>query len=916
MEGPSEAQQLLARLKERSETRANKDEKRKDPGASLNLAQAVRNAAVAEEGEPDSTTIITGMKIVLRGLGGSCLSVVDEDSSDHPREGAASRPARYLGAAEGHGFGDVHECMTLHNRHARKIGIGGAELPVRYGDKIMVRSRHARERCLAPRGSAEALVFERNLGTGADLEDWELLPAATSPTDRAGFDETQSARRIASASGRSLGALAVPTLVGLDGDEKRPKGGFLRAGDRIAMRNCSTGKLLVLRAAYEGEGGSNGAPRLSTALEGQASTEAATWHVVVAGTPFLPPWTVQRAYLTGRFLLKPQRGKPPLRVVEALFGSQSSEIAAGPPALRTLPVALQEQLVLDDLLSACMGLEGKYIKMVPRAPLVTLAGPFAGLGDAAFVLEAGSIDRSLASLTERMLPMGGALVAVKAFIEAKSRHEHGLVAHALASAVKVLVKEYLVLVAQLEHQHRQERLTLQKLWFFVQPALHTMILLRDVCATAGTSSGGCLLNVLFTKADRGGDEKSTELHAFLLARAAAPYLDMLRRWVYEGVLDDPYHEFMVAEDETVTKETVAEDFTTAYWERRYTLRRRHVAVLLGRFVDKILTTGKYLNVVRECGRDIRCPDSYAAGALGNGDRGVLLGEGEAAYGEVVERAFAFASSTLLALLLGERQLVERLRSMKHYFLLDQGDLYVNFMDLAEDELGQDMRLVSKTRIEALLQLAVQSSVANRDTFKDDLTCAFAPYSMIQHLELIHSKDGHASAESVAAKTSGTPPASLKGIEVFMLDYCVSWPVSLVVSKRSVTKYQLVFRHLFFARHVERCLKATWQGHQHLKELDVRAAGGRSYCLRHRMLGFMQNIVYYFTYEVIEPRWHEMEHRLKQSRTMDDVLAAHAELQDTILKECLLTNQELLKTLTKIMTICLLFTEQVICIVPL
>jgi len=44
--------------------------------------------------------------------------------------------------------------------------------------------------------------------------------------------------------------------------------------------------------------------------------------------------------------------------------------------------------------------------------------------------------------------------------------------------------------------------------------------------------------------------------------------------------------------------------------------------------------------------------------------------------------------------------------------------------------------------------------------------------------------------------------------------------------------------------------------------------------------------------------------------MDAVLTSHAELQDLILKECLLTNQDLLKVLTKIMTICLLFAEQV------
>ena len=39
------------------------------------------------------------------------------------------------------------------------------------------------------------------------------------------------------------------------------------------------------------------------------------------------------------------------------------------------------------------------------------------------------------------------------------------------------------------------------------------------------------------------------------------------------------------------------------------------------------------------------------------------------------------------------------------------------------------------------------------------------------------------------------------------------------------------------------------------------------------------------------------------------LPHHQELLDTILKECWLTNQELLKVLTKIMTICILFAEQ-------
>ena len=46
-----------------------------------------------------------------------------------------------------------------------------------------------------------------------------------------------------------------------------------------------------------------------------------------------------------------------------------------------------------------------------------------------------------------------------------------------------------------------------------------------------------------------------------------------------------------------------------------------------------------------------------------------------------------------------------------------------------------------------------------------------------------------------------------------------------------------------------------------------------------------------------------------ARLSFQVLICHTEFQDTCLKECLLTNQDLLKVLTKLMTTCLLFGEQ-------
>jgi gamma-tubulin complex component 2 len=94
-----------------------------------------------------------------------------------------------------------------------------------------------------------------------------------------------------------------------------------------------------------------------------------------------------------------------------------------------------------------------------------------------------------------------------------------------------------------------------------------------------------------------------------------------------------------------------------------------------------------------------------------------------------------------------------------------------------------------------------------------------------------------------------------------------------------------------------------------QELNVRGALGPAYCLRHRMLHFLQNFVYYVTLEVIGPRGHELESWLDKAEDLDEVMELHEKFLDTCLKECLLASQDLLQILTKIMTTCLLFADQ-------
>ena len=56
------------------------------------------------------------------------------------------------------------------------------------------------------------------------------------------------------------------------------------------------------------------------------------------------------------------------------------------------------------------------------------------------------------------------------------------------------------------------------------------------------------------------------------------------------------------ENQSFQKEKLQEDYNDAYWEQHYTICRERIPVFMERVADKILNTGKYLNVVRQCGK--------------------------------------------------------------------------------------------------------------------------------------------------------------------------------------------------------------------------------------------------------------------------------------------------------------------------
>ena len=179
-------------------------------------------------------------------------------------------------------------------------------------------------------------------------------------------------------------------------------------------------------------------------------------------------------------------------------------------------------MIIKDLISALMGLEGQHIwPTLSKSQAAALAAaPTAVDADVTVTYTVDpTLDASLADLVQCMLPLAARYSYVDRFVYTRSRFEHGAVSHALAAAMSVLLKEYLVLVAQLEHQFEREALSLQKLWFYVQPAMATMNVLHKIAADASARNltGGPLLSAIHTLSVRsaGADSNTNELFRFV-----------------------------------------------------------------------------------------------------------------------------------------------------------------------------------------------------------------------------------------------------------------------------------------------------------------------------------------------------------------------------------------------------------------
>ncbi|KIX02644.1 uncharacterized protein Z518_08586 [Rhinocladiella mackenziei CBS 650.93] len=656
-----------------------------------------------------------------------------------------------------------------------------------------------------------------------------------------------------------------------------------------------------------------------------------------------------------------------------------------PLSLESMTMQEQERAILDDLLYVFMGFEGQYIRFHdnydPAEEKERLMGP-------SFEPRPG-LDPSLKDMTSSMLTMATHHCAIETFIEVQSREGFGSVNHALCAAIRKLLKDYLILTAQLEMKVLHDpNFTLHQMHIAVIPTAQCLaqiyslaqellkknsLLEEDIDDSIDDldadniierlKEGGDLLpgslrkkrciggNVLGLLTNRlstfSGDPAARGILEMLLRESSRPYMVMLNEWLHRGGIDDPHSEFLIGERASIKRERLDEDYTDEYWEKRYYIREKEVPPQLESVRDKVLLAGKYLNVVRECGgvnigsKIVDTPATFD----------------DPRFLDNVNNAYSFANKELLHLLLTKNSLRSRLRSMKHYFFLDRAEFFLYFLELSDSELRKKYRDVNVGKLQSLLDLVLHQpgSIAVADPFKEDVKVKMNSVGLTQWLIKVVNVQGvdqdnpesmidqHKTPATVQAPAPEKNKREKKdeeekeiiGFEALELDYTVPFPLSLIISRKTVMRYQLIFRYTLALRHLETQLVGCWSIHTKEKAWIHKSSDKRFelwkrrvWTLRSRMLVFVQQMLFFATAEVIEPNWQKLmvkvddaerddetdETKLglnpKTKPTVDELMQDHVDMLDSCMKDLGLTQAKLLRLHAKLMTGCGMFASYV------
>ncbi|XP_053532228.1 gamma-tubulin complex component 3 [Ictalurus punctatus] len=520
---------------------------------------------------------------------------------------------------------------------------------------------------------------------------------------------------------------------------------------------------------------------------------------------------------------------------------------------------ISEAALVRDILYVFQGIDGKFIKMCTPENCYKIDSKV-------------PMCKSLRDTSSRLAELGWLHNKVRKYTDSRSLDRaFGLVGQSFCASLHQELKEYYRLLSVLHSQLQLEddqgvnvelesTLTLRRLlvWTYdPKIRLKTLAALVDYCQGR---KGGELASAVHAYG-KTGDPHMRALVQHILSLVSHPILNFLYRWIYDGELEDTYHEFFVASDPTVK--------TDRLWHDKYSLRKSMIPSFITMDqARKVLLIGKSINFLHQVCHDRTPPGKIppaSKSADSPKDAAELFTDLEGAFQSKIDAAYFDTSKYLLDVLNKNYQLLEHLQAMRRYLLLGQGDFIRHLMDLLKPELARAATTLYQHNLTGILETAVRATNAQFDS-----------PDILKRLDV---------------RLLEVSPGDT-GWDVFSLDYHVDGPIATVFTRDCMSHYLRVFNFLWRAKRMEYILTDIWKSQmcnaKLLKSMpELSGVLHQCHILASEMVHFIHQMQYYITFEVLECSWDELWNKVQQAQDLDHIIAAHEVFLDTIISRCLL-----------------------------
>ncbi|XP_071965450.1 gamma-tubulin complex component 4-like isoform X2 [Antedon mediterranea] len=255
-----------------------------------------------------------------------------------------------------------------------------------------------------------------------------------------------------------------------------------------------------------------------------------------------------------------------------------------------------------------------------------------------------------------------------------------------------------------------------------------------------------------------------------------------------------------------------------------------------------------------------------------------------AFEECIDKIRRCVAQHLWTLVIEDSDLIGQLNTIKDFYLLGRGELFLVFIDMSQNLLKAPPTPTTEHDINSAFKQA-----AHKVLMEDE---AFSMFKL--------------TVTKAQTKTTGKKPeiaAQTTGWASLGMSFSVQWPLHILFTQSVLDKYNTVFKFLLNVKRVQLELQQCWATQMQQKHHLTGRWDSSKWRLRNNMAFLLDNLQYYLQVDVLESQFSGLIQKIQSTRDFEEVRFAHDQFLASLMAQSFLLMKPVRHCLNEILDIC-------------